>query len=321
MRWYWKCLIDSAKAMVPLRTQVRRWKHQVCGYPTDPINDRVTTEQGLLLIDSIQSLRPFAGITILEVGTGWRPIIPILYSMAGAQRVLLTDLRPLCSASTIAAAAASLRANKQLIVSRLSLSDAQFDAALSWKPDWSFADILRHLRLEYLAPCDCQNLDLPAASVDAVVSRAVLEHIPPPVVQGIFRESFRILRENGLNIHIIDNSDHWQHADASLSRLNFLRFPESVFRWTYLNGLNYQNRLRHSQYLEFLQSSGFSILRQEGSVDTKSLADLAHIPLAEPFRRFTQQDLAILTTFVIAAKPQPLLVPTEGEARLDYFTK
>jgi len=303
MRWYWKCLIDSAKAMVPLGNQVRRWKHRVCGYPSRSDHDQTITEQGFWLIDSIQSTRPVAGMTILEVGTGWKPIIPILCSLAGAQRVLLTDLRPLCSAPTLAAAMDSLRSRKQLIVSRLFLSEAQFDAALCWNPSWSFADALRHLRLEYLAPCDCQNLDLPDASVDAIVSRAVLEHIPPPVVQGIFRESFRILRENGLSCHIIDNSDHWQHTDPTLSRLNFLRFPESVFRWTYLNGLNYQNRLRHSQYIEFLQSSGFSIIRQEGPVDANSLADLARIPLAEPFRRFTPEDLAMLTTFVVAARP------------------
>lgn len=305
MRWYWKCLIDSVKATVPLGSQVRRWKHRVCGYPSDPVNDRVTTEQGLWLIDSIQCVRPVAGMTILEIGTGWKPIIPILYSLAGAQRVLLTDLRPLCSAPTLSAAAESLRPHKHSITSRLSLSGAQFDAALSWNPSWSFADALRHLRLEYLAPRDCRNLDLPAACVDAVTSRAVLEHIPPAVVRGIFLESFRILRENGLSCHIIDNSDHWQHADPALSRLNFLRFPESIFRWTYLNGLNYQNRLRHSQYIEFLQSSGFSILRQEGPVDLTSLADLARIPLAESFRRFTPEDLAILTTFVVAAKPSP----------------
>jgi hypothetical protein len=103
--------------------------------------------------------------------------------------------------------------------------------------------------------------------------------------------------------HIIDNSDHWEHSDKTLSRLNFLRFSEAVFRWTYWNGLNYQNRLRHSQYIDFLNAAGFSILAEEGPVDPAALSSLQNIPLAAPFRKFTPEDLAILTTSVLALKP------------------
>ena len=74
--------------------------------------------------------------------------------------------------------------------------------------------------------------DLPDASLDVVTSRAVLEHVPPDVIQDIFNESFRLLNANGLACHIIDNSDHWQHGDLRLSRVNFLRFSDFTFRLT-----------------------------------------------------------------------------------------
>ena len=303
MRWYWKCLLNSAKALVPFQTPLRRLKHEWCGYRTDPVNDRETINQGLLQLEWIRAVRPVDQTVVLEVGTGWKPTIPLLFSLAGAREVLLTDLRPLCSAATLRATLDTVRAERQQILSRLAIDADTFDRTLTWHPSWTFDDALRHFRLTYLAPCDCQRLPLPSSSVDLIISRAVLEHIPPPVVAGIFRESARLLRPGGLACHIIDNSDHWQHADPVLSRVNFLRFSDAVFRWTCLNGLDYQNRLRHKEYVQLLKDAGLTIARQEGPVDARARTDIAggSIPVAESFRRFTPDELAILTTYVLAA--------------------
>jgi ubiquinone/menaquinone biosynthesis C-methylase UbiE len=53
------------------------------------------------------------------------------------------------------------------------------------------------LRLEYLAPCDCRRLPMSTGSVDIVLSRVVLEYVPPTVIQGIFREACRVIRPAG----------------------------------------------------------------------------------------------------------------------------
>jgi hypothetical protein len=100
----------------------------------------------------------------------------------------------------------------------------------------------------------------------------------------------------------VDNSDHWQHGDRSISRVNFLRFSDSVFRWTYLNGLNYQNRLRHSEYVQMLRRAGFEILRDDKDVDSGSLEALKTLPLDDRFRRFTAEDLATLSSYLVARK-------------------
>ncbi len=223
MRWYWKCAIDTAKALLPLHNQIRHVKHRLRGYPIDPFNDQETIEQGLEIINALRDVHPIEGAVVLEVGSGWKPNIPILFSLFGAKKVYLTDLRALCSIGTLKATIETMSLRRDFLLPRLPITAAQFNEALRWDPAWSFQDGLRHLRLEYLAPCDCQALDLPAGSVDLVTSRAVLEHIPPPVVQGIFKESRRILAADGYCCHLIDNSDHWQHTDRSLSRVNFLR--------------------------------------------------------------------------------------------------
>jgi SAM-dependent methyltransferase len=161
---------------------------------------------------------------------------------------------------------------------------------------------LKELRLVYLAPCDCRSLSLPADSLDVVTSRACLEHIPPDVLQDIFHESYRLLKRGGLACHWVDPSDHWEHQDKSLTRVNFLKYPDALFRWTSINPINYQNRLRHPEYVEMLGKAGFRLIREERQVDEASLRSLPHIRIAKRFRRFSYEDLATIDSLLLAIK-------------------
>jgi hypothetical protein len=301
--WRVKCFVDSCKALLPFQNQIRDIKYRLVPYTGNPLNNEATIRQGLDQIDDIRAVRPLRGLTVLEVGSGWQPFIPTLFSMAGASRVYLTDLRRLLQPASFLTAMESLRLHRRLIIDRLGITEDAFDKAVTGKPGDTLADGFQRLSLEYLAPCDCRKLNLPDGSVDIVISRAVLEHVPPQVIQDIFFESYRLLRSDGLSCHYVDNSDHWQHDDPSLSRVNFLRFSDSVFRWTCLNGLNYQNRLRHSQYVAMLRKAGFDLLRDVPVVDEGALEALKTLPLDAQFRQFTREDLAALSSYLLARKP------------------
>jgi SAM-dependent methyltransferase len=250
----------------------------------------------------MSAIRSLEGASVLEVGSGWQPLIPALYSLAGAGRVYLTDLNRLCVPASFHSALQSLRAYKKLILERIPIGEKAFDEALAWEPEDGLEEGFRRLRLVYLAPCDCRRLKLPASSLDVVTSRAVLEHIPPDVIQDIFHESFRLLKPDGLACHIIDNSDHWQHVDTRISRINFLKFSDFAFKLTCINSLNYQNRLRHSEYRRMFLNSGFTLLRDEPDVDSASLAMLNTLPIISRFRTFTREDLAATTSHFVARK-------------------
>jgi ubiquinone/menaquinone biosynthesis C-methylase UbiE len=153
-----------------------------------------------------------------------------------------------------------------------------------------------------MAPCDCRKLNLSAASLDVVTSRACLERVPPNVIQDIFHESYRVLKPGGVACHWVDHSDHWENLDKRISRVNFLKYSDSFFRLTYINSLNYQNRLRHPQYLEMLRKAGFRLVREEHMVDAVSLRYLPHMRIAERFRKFSNEDLATSDTFLLAVK-------------------
>ena len=44
--------------------------------------------------------------------------------------------------------------------------------------------------IDYRPPTDAQQTGLPVGSVDCVFSNSVLEHVPPLVIEGIFREAW-----------------------------------------------------------------------------------------------------------------------------------
>ena len=59
--------------------------------------------------------------------------------------------------------------------------------------------------------------------MDIVISRVVLEHIPPAQLRCLHDDFARALRQGGIVSHVVDNSDHREHRDKRLSRIEFLR--------------------------------------------------------------------------------------------------
>jgi SAM-dependent methyltransferase len=303
MNWQAKCVIDNAKGALPFQAQLRRLKDRISPYQPNFRRDLDTIVQGIRQVEWMREVLPIQGASVLEIGSGWQPIIPLLYSLAGASQVFLTDRNVLLRPETFEAALYSLRTHTQVILDGLNLDPKVLGYALRQDPGTSMEDRLKEMHLVYMAPCDCRKLNLSAASLDVVTSRNCLEHIPPDVLQEIFHESYRLLKPGGAACHLVDHSDHWEHNDKSLSRVNFLKYSDSFFRWTYIfNSLNYQNRLRHPEYIEMLHKAGFRLAREEHSVDKASLRDLAQMRLAERFRKFSNEDLATIDSLLLAVK-------------------
>ena len=121
--------------------------------------------------------------------------------------------------------------------------------------------------VRYDAPARTSALDLPTGSMDFHVSHAVVEHVPPEDLSGIFREAGRLLREDGLFVHVIDLSDHFSHTDSTISTANFLQFSDRQWaRWAG-NRYMYMNRLRVDDLLAILEAADLEIADMVTKVD------------------------------------------------------
>lgn len=299
-RWQILCALDTAKAMAPFQRRLREAKDRVLGYRREPDKDTRTIRDGLMFIEWLgQNL---TGAKVVEIGSGWQPMVPILLSLAGAH-IYMADLHRLMRLDTFRAALEAIRENRREIASRLGISVDSIDHAARECSDKE--ERMHELRLTYLAPCDCRGLPFPDGSIDIVTSRTVLEHVPPQVVAAIFHEARRILRPGGLMLHDIDHSDHWSHRDRRLSAVNFLQYPDWLFRLTCANPQNYQNRLRHSEYVGMLGNAGFLLKRQHRDVNPVSMSVLPKMRLARRFRSFDPEDLAT-TCSILLAEPGPI---------------
>ena len=103
--------------------------------------------------------------------------------------------------------------------------------------------------------------------------------------------------------HVIDMSDHFEHGDKSISRVNFLKFGKFVWALTGLNPQNYQNRLRHFEFVEMFQSAGFELIEEIAEPDAGALESLKEITICKRYSRVPHEQLAILTSLLLVRNP------------------
>ena len=100
---------------------------------------------------------------------------------------------------------------------------------------------------------------------------------------------------------MIDNSDHWSHGDPDISAVNFLRYPDWAWPLISLPPGDYQNRLRHVDYVRMLRHAGFAILLDPSVPDPVAVAAVRAMRVARRFRKFAPGQLGVITSYLVAA--------------------
>lgn len=286
MDWRLTVIKSAVVNRIPLGNQLRRVKRHLFGYEPDPINLQSTLSQldrmQKVLADLASSVRDS---TILEIGSGWFPTIPVKLCLDGARHVYMSDLSPHMDEVTFAATMKFLRATYA--------DDERLSTIHS----------LNDLPISYLAPFNVS--DIPDHSLNLVISRTVLEHIPGNDLCRLLEELHEKLAPGGLMVHLIDNSDHLEHSDKSLSKINFLTL--SMRQHTLLCRLlrGGENRLRHHQYIPLFQSCGYQVMHAERDIHAGTLQRIQSLPLAPPYAEMPPDELAALTSLFV-------LAPAEG---------
>ena len=67
------------------------------------------------------------------------------------------------------------------------------------------------------------------------------------------------MKDDGITIHFIDLSDHFQHQDKSITSINFLHYSEKEWERIAGNQFAYCNRLRAGDYLALFEEAGFDV--------------------------------------------------------------
>jgi hypothetical protein len=304
--WMLKAAVQGTLSLLP---QPQRWnrllqRHVTRSLNLDDDNFLAKWSQGERHVEHIQRYVPerAGNFTALELGTGWFPIIPVGLALTGASAVYTVDMHDLTDHGRTVQ---TLQRFVALAESgRLALADphaiARAHELLARARGLSGHELLAALGIRAILG-DARKLDLASASLDLICSNNTLEHIPAEVIAGMFTEFRRLLRPPGVMSHFIDMADHYALFDRKITRYNFLRYPEPVWR-LFNNELQYQNRLRLADFRALHGQRGFDVLEEENR--REPIERLRSVPIAGRFAGYDEHDLAVYDTWMVArAKP------------------
>lgn len=254
--------------------------------------------------------RSLEGSRFLEIGTGRQLNVPIALWLCGARSIVTVDLNRYLKPAIVFDNLSYMRAHREDIVAMFAGAaeperfSSRLDRLFACRADVS--DLMQLLGVRYEAPADATRLSIPDGSIDYHASFTVLEHVPPPVLERMFAEGRRVLAPDGLFVHFVDFSDHFSHADPSITAVNFLRFADEEWLRLAGNRYAYHNRLRVDEFAALLARAGAGQAELDPTVDERSLAALrAGMPLDSRFASKPAEINATIDSWVVAERTQP----------------
>lgn len=305
MHWRIKGILQKTLSAVPGGVGINDSLQRLAGARRDlSAHFKMKVEDWEVLANhSVTHGSGIAGQQIFEIGSGWYPVLPLCYHLAGAHTIHTYDLNRHLTPATTQAALHGLEANLDRIASGSRIPAREIEARYRKLRDAASAEtVLTAAGIVYHAPADATRSGLPDASVDQVISNSVLEHVPGPVIAAMMTESARILRPRGLAIHSANCADHYAYFDAKITFLNYLQFTESQWRF-WDNRLLYQNRMRPSQFFALAEQAGLELLARIATPRAELLAALPSLQLRPPFDAMDPNDVCCTSFDLVARKP------------------
>jgi ubiquinone/menaquinone biosynthesis C-methylase UbiE len=304
LNWIFKAILQEVLAIVPFGESVNHQLQQIRGSnnPTQ-VDDGVKHGIEIVKLLAENGLQNIQGKKILEVGTGWLPILPVLFSFLGSSKIYTYDHVPHLRFKLVTSTLLQVEKKFPLISESLRVPidglKAQREKVII---DSNLKTFFNSMNISYIAPGDASHTNLPDNSFDLFFSNAVLEHVPEETVRSLSREALRILRPGGLYYNYIGLHDHYVSFDRKISKVNFLKYPEWLWRLLAKNKITYLNRLRNSQFIEIIKNCGFEILSVHNHIDNSSLEALKTMKLDKRFKTLELEDLAVTLSEIVARK-------------------
>lgn len=237
------------------------------------------------------------GMTVMEIGTGWTHWEALFTRLFYKVDIVLFDVWDNRQFDGFQAYVGELRRRLRDEVDRpaaaLTRAEELLDQVLA-APD--FAAVYRLLNFRYMVQHDGSLTAQPDASLDLVISSDVLEHVSVSDLPKLMAEMKRILKPHGMVGHRIAQFDHLKIYDRSVHDKNYLRFSDERWDRWFANGVQYQNRVQHSEWLALFGAGGFEV----ETADTLLGQPLNGLPIAPRFAHLPENELRAINSYIVA---------------------
>jgi SAM-dependent methyltransferase len=242
---------------------------------------------------------------LIEIGTGWHPLLPVLFHGLGARTVLMTDIVRHVRGELIEQVLDYCLGHSRQLAEIGGYDEdtlkARWSALRPGRRGW--INVWRDRGITYRAPLDFSHSGLPAESADLIFSNDCLGYIPVPELEAITKESWRILRPGGFIAHDLFVYDDMEIHDRQIPHWNFLRY--SAEEWDRIGNsrFHYQNRCRPGFYAKLAAENGLRILHEERVLYEMREEDLDRSILHPDFRALPFEEIACNHYLLAAEKP------------------
>lgn len=250
-----------------------------------PVNDTVFNQKADFAQKHAEAFKEHSTASIskaviYEFGGGYDMLVPLNLFIAGAKRQMVTDVNPLLKPALINNAMHRLGLRGSISATK---------------------DLQEKFGIDYRAPVDACNTGLPGGSIDFIHSTDTLEHIPQRQILSILKECFRLLKTGGIISCMIDVQDHYAYFDKNLSPFNFYKYSPLVWQLFFNNRLQYQNRLRPSDYEALFVHTGFELVNIEAEFAPNG-ANAGDIKIHPYFKYYSLQQLNSTRCLIVGRK-------------------
>ncbi len=305
MKWVLKALIQKTISFLPNSHRLNYWfqKHITKGVQLtdDYLDDRLIHFKQHLYFYHKYFGKKIAPDSILELGTGWYPIIPICFFLSGARKIYTIDIAELCNEENLKTSLAKIvdYYDRALLQKYVPIKSEKYEILKSLlKDNANKKEILEKLNLTYLVE-DARKMSLPNQSIEYITSNNTFEHVYPDILKDILVDFKRVLADTGVMSHFIDMSDHFAHMDRSINIYHFLKFSKK--EWDRIdNTIQPQNRWRMVHFRALFAKLGLDILEEKNRPGDLTL--LREVKVHEEFKTISETELAISHGYSVLRK-------------------
>lgn len=296
MNFKYKCYIQQFFSAIPYGEKLN-YLFQKNITKTLPVSDSKFLFKVEMAIKHKDNYKEFNSVknptnNYYEFGAGWDLIIPLAICHLGYD-VDVIDIR-------------KLLVNELVLDSIKRFKNPNFKHPIQLVKESPIKKDLSNLKdvlgLSYHAPEDARKTNYNDNHFDFSSSTSTMEHIPPNDILKILNETYRIMKKGGILSMDIDYIDHWAYFDSNISYYNFLKYsPEE---WKKFNpDLNYQNRLRHKDYMNIISKTSFEVVKNVPRLPNEIQKNaLRNLTLADNYKNYSYDELEITGSEIVLLK-------------------
>ena len=305
MKWYVKSLTQKILSLIPYGRKLNFLLQKQFGELHEINNESIIREILMEFITPIiNEYGKISNLKIVEIGTGWVPILPIIISLYGGECITYDVVRHI-DREILIKTLIFIREHLNIILPSTDLSSENIEEKLNKAIQASsIEDVLQILGLQYIAPFDTTQLPTDDSSQDVVISRLVLSSIPAGILPEVLSDLFRITKPGGLSIHTFGLHDEYASIDPSVTMINYLKYPTWFWDKFINNRIKYSNRARYPYYLNLFNKTGFTVISFDKIIDESSFKALASMKVSKEFKNYSKEELATVRLSVILRRPK-----------------